>query len=54
MIDRYILDGKDFGSLLTKRNLSIAWNTLVLPFPAPYKFLLLPVNLCVPVRFRIQ
>jgi putative nucleotidyltransferase-like protein len=54
MMDRYMLDGKDLGLVLTRRNLSIAWNTLVLPLPSPCKLLLFPLNLCVPFQFRIQ
>ena len=54
MMDRYMLDGKDFGAVLTRRNLSVAWNTLMLPVRSPCKLLLMPVNLSMPSHFRIQ
>lgn len=54
MIDHYMLDGRDFGTVLTQRNLSIAWNTLVLPLPPACKLLLVPVNLCMPFQFRLE
>jgi hypothetical protein len=54
MIDRYMLNGGNFGVMFNQRNLSIAWESLILPIPSLCKLLAIPFNISVPSRFRIQ
>ena len=54
IVDQYMLDGASFGSLLSRRTLNIAWETLTLPIPSVCKLLVMPINLCMPSQFRIQ
>lgn len=54
LMDRYMLEGRDFGGVMSRRNLSVAWQTLLLPIPSPFKLLLIPLNLCMPFDRRIQ
>jgi hypothetical protein len=54
MIDQYMLDGRRFGVVLNRRNVSLAWETLMLPMSSPGKLLAVPYNLSVPSSCRIQ
>ena len=54
MLDRYAMQGKQIGTFLSRRNLSIAWDGLLRPSPSRYKPLLIPFNICVPCRWRFQ
>jgi hypothetical protein len=54
LIDRYMLDGRDFGPVLSQRNLAVAWSTLTLPLRSSCKLLLMPLNLCLPDAWRVR
>ena len=54
LIDRYMLDGRDFGPVLSHRNLAVAWTTLTLPLRSSCKLLLMPLNLCLPDAWRVR
>jgi len=42
LIDRYLVDGRPLGPILSLRNLPILWNTLLLPGPPWRNLLLIP------------
>jgi hypothetical protein len=54
LIDHFMVDGRRFGAVLNRRNLSVAWESLTLPIALPTKLLVLPYNISVPSRFRVQ
>jgi hypothetical protein len=53
LIDRYLVDGRPLGPILSLRNLPILWNTLLLPGPPWRNLLLIPWYL-VPSRAGIR
>jgi len=53
LIDRYLVDGRPPGPILSLRNLPILWNTLLLPGP-PWRNLLLVPWYLVPSRAGIR
>jgi hypothetical protein len=54
LIHRYIVEGRSFGRVRSFRNLAILWNTLLLPGPPLRNLTLVPWNVCVPSRLRVQ
>jgi hypothetical protein len=54
IIDRYFMEGQDFGSVLNRRNLDIAWQLLTLPNPFLRKLIVRKVMLRSRRRVRFQ
>ncbi|MGH7830581.1 MAG: nucleotidyltransferase family protein, partial [Candidatus Binatia bacterium] len=54
LIDRFFVTGKSFGPVLSERNVSIVWKTLLLPGPSSKNLMLAPLNLSLPFHCRIQ
>ncbi|MGH7847157.1 MAG: nucleotidyltransferase family protein [Candidatus Binatia bacterium] len=54
LIDRFFVTGKSFGPVLSERNVSIVWKTLLLPGPSSRNLMLAPLNLSLPFHCRIQ
>ncbi|HWP58357.1 MAG TPA: nucleotidyltransferase family protein [Candidatus Acidoferrales bacterium] len=54
LIDRFLVGGRSFGPLMSQRNVTIVWKTLLLPGPAARNWLLAPINLSLPFSYRIQ
>lgn len=52
LIDQYLVDGRDFGQVLSLRNLSILWETLLLPGRPLRNLMLVPWILLLPWRLR--
>ncbi|MGH9427857.1 MAG: hypothetical protein ACRD2L_16340, partial [Terriglobia bacterium] len=53
LIDRYMVDGRSHGPILNERNLSILWNTLLLPGSPRRNLLRVPWHL-LPSRHGIS
>ncbi len=54
LIDRYLVAGKEFGPILSERNLKILWNTLVSSGVESRNLFLVPPYLLMPKRFRTK
>jgi hypothetical protein len=54
VIDRYLISGKDFGRILTQRNLSIIWSTLLSRQGGSRKLFILPFSLLMPYSLRTR
>jgi hypothetical protein len=45
IIDRYLIEGMEFGTLLSLRNVDIVWQMLTLPSPFLHKLILRKLKL---------
>ncbi len=50
LIDDYIIEGRQYGRVLTSHNLGTVWETLFSPGPASRNLLLLPWNVMFPPK----